>query len=551
MPHGGQILIDQLRELGCETVFCVPGESFLAALDGLHGHNDIRNIVCRQEGGATMMAEAYAKMTGQPGVCFVTRGPGASNAAIGIHIARQDSTPMILFVGQVPRAFRNREAFQEVDLAAMYAPLAKWSVEVSDTRRIPEFVARAWRTALSGRPGPVVVSLPEDVLHAESDTATVPAGPLAEAHPGAGQMAALGEALSKASRPVVLVGGPGWNAPLRDQLRDFAERFELPVVAAFRYQDHFDNRHPSYAGHAGLGIDPKLAKRLRDSDLILAIGVRLGEVTTGEYGNPSAPKPDQFLIHVHPSAEELGSVFRPDVPVQSTSAAFMVRLSELTPPDPVPWRDWTKAAHADYEAFREPVETPGAVKLERVVAHVSDVLPEDAVVASGAGNYTAFVHRYFRYKGCPTQLAPTAGAMGYCLPAALGGKLAAPERQVVSFGGDGCFMMNGQELATAVKYDLPLVMIVANNSMYGTIRMHQERLYPGRTSGTDLVNPDFAAYARSFGAGGETVERTEDFPDAFAAALEAGKPGLIELKLDPQALTPKQTLDEIRQAAAK
>ena len=550
MRHGGQILVDQLCEEGCDMAFCVPGESFLAALDGLYGQNDIRTIICRQEGGAAMMAEAYGKMTGRPGVAFVTRGPGATNASIGVHIARQDSSPMILFVGQARRGVLNREAFQEVDFPAMFAPLAKWSAEISDTSRIPEFVSRAVHTAMAGRPGPVVLSLPEDMLRATEKVAHIPVSPIAEPYPGDKDMKAVGEALAQAKRPLVFTGKSGWSKQVRDNVGSFAEAWDLPVIAMFRAQDCMDNNHPNYAGFTGLGTDPALVKRFAEADLILAIGPRLGEMSTVGYTLLTPPAPKQRLIHVHPATEELGSVYRADIPVNCSLNAFAARLPELKPPKSIPWSDWTKSARADYEAFSTlQTQTPGDVKLEQVIAHVSETVPDDAIIANGAGNYSGFVHRFTRYRDHRSQLANTAGAMGYGLPASIGGKLAAPKRSVICYQGDGCFLMNGQELATAVRYDLPIVIIVVNNGMYGTIRMHQEREYPGRVSGTDLVNPDFAAYARSFGAKGETVLKTDDFPDVFREALKAKKPTLIELKVDPEAISPKLTLSEIRAAA--
>jgi len=546
MHHGGQILVDQLREEGCDTAFCVPGESYLAALDGLHGRNDIRTIICRQEGGAAMMADAYAKITGRLGACFVTRGPGASNAAIGVHIARQDSTPMILFVGQVGRGMNDREAFQEVDFTAMFSPLAKWAAEIRDTNRIPEYVARAAHTAMSGRPGPVVLALPEDMLSAAGEAQTIAHTPLAQAYPGEDEMTAVSDMLAQAERPLMIIGGPGWSNTVREQVTGFAERMDLPVIAAFRYQDYIDNRHPNYAGHMGIGIDSNLAKRIREADVLLVMGARLGEMTTGAYSLVKSPTPDQKLIHVHPGAEELNSVYRTDVPVLSTLAGFAARLGDIKTPDAIAWQGSAAQAHAEYEDFFTPEETPGDVKMERVVSHISEVLPDDAIITNGAGNYTSWIHRYYRYRGYHTQLVSTSGSMGYGLPAAIAAKLAAPGRKVVSFAGDGCFLMNGQEMATAMQYELPIVMIVVNNGMYGTIRMHQEREYPNRISGTELQNPDFASFARSFGANGEVIEKTEDFADAFDRAISADKPSLIELKVDPEAITPKATLDQIR-----
>lgn len=549
MGHGGQILIDQLREEGCDTAFCVPGESYLAALDGLHGQNDIRTIICRQEGGAAIMAEAHAKMTGRLGAAFVTRGPGASNASIGVHIARQDSTPMILFVGQVGRAMQDREAFQEVDFTAMFSPLAKWAAEIRDTDRIPEYVARAAHTAMSGRPGPVVLSLPEDMLSAASEAAGIPQTPIGHAHPGDGDMEGVSQMLNAAKRPLMIVGGPGWSASVRAQVTAFAERMELPVAAAFRCQDYIDNRHQNYAGHMGIGIDANLANRVRKADLLLVMGPRLGEMTTSGYALVKSPVPDQNIIHIHPGAEELNSVYRTQLPIVSTLAGFAARLERIKTPGAIAWKGSAEEAHSDYEAFCMPEETPGNVKMEQIVAHVSNTLPDDAIIANGAGNYTAFIHRYYRYRGYRTQLVTTSGSMGYGLPAAIAAKLAHPARKVVCFAGDGCFLMNGQEMATAMQYQLPIVTIVVNNGMYGTIRMHQEREYPGRISGTELQNPDFAALARSYGANGEVIEQTEDFPSAFERAINADKPSLIELKVDPEAITPRLTLSQIRKSA--
>lgn len=546
MRHGGQLLVDQLGIEGCDTAFCVPGESYLAALDGLHGSNDIRTVICRQEGGAAMMAEAYAKMTGKLGAAFVTRGPGATNASIGVHIARQDSTPMILFVGQVALGMEDREAFQEVDFKQMFSPLAKWAAEIRQTDRIPEYVARAAHTARSGRPGPVVLALPEDMLSAQSGVNTVAASPLATAQPSDADIAAVSKALGQAKRPIMVIGGPGWNNEIRSQVTAFAERLDIPVIATFRYQDYMDNRHPNYAGHMGIGIDPALGKRILESDLLLVMGPRLGEMTTGAYSLVKSPSPAQKLIHVHPGAEELGSVYRADVPVLATLGAFAARLKDVEAPGSLPWKDWTSGARADLDAFSRPIESPGAVKMEQIVSHISQTVPDDTIITNGAGNYSAWIHRYFQFRNYKTQLANTAGAMGYGIPSAVAAKLAAPERTVVSFNGDGCFMMNGQELATAMQYDLPIIMIIVNNGMYGTIRMHQERDYPDRVSGTTLRNPDFAAYARSYGANGETIEKTEDFAGVFADALKAKKPTLIELKIDPQAITPTRTLDQIR-----
>ena len=546
LRHGGQILIDQLEIQGCEQVFCVPGESYLAALDGLASHARIRTVVCRQEGGAAMMAEAHAKMTGRPGVCFVTRAPGASNAAAGLHIAHQDSTPMILFIGQVARDSVDREAFQEVDYRQMFGPLAKWVAQVDSTERIPEYVSHAYHTATAGRPGPVVLALPEDMLSAQIRVQDAgPAFPV-QAAPSEPALARITEMLRTAERPVLLVGGPGWSPSVQREVQTFAQRLGLPVVASFRCQDYYDNQDPSYIGDLGIGVNPKLVRTVRESDLLLVMGARLGELTTQGYTLIDIPEPSQPLVHVHASAEELGRVYRPTLAINASNEAFAERLADIDPPPLAVWRAWTGAARADYEAWTTPHETPGAVKLEQVVRHVSDTLPADAIITNGAGNYTAFVQRYYRYRGYRTQLAPTSGSMGYGLPAAVAAKLVAPERTVVCFAGDGCFQMTGQELATAVQYELALIIIVVNNAMYGTIRMHQERHYPGRTIATDLRNPDFAALARAHGAHGETVERGEDFAASFARALQSDGPALIELRTDPEAISPTQTLSGLQ-----
>ena len=545
--HGGRILVDQLGIQGCDHVFCVAGESYLAVLDGLAGHPDIRTVACRQEGGAAMMAEAYGKMTGRPGVCFVTRAPGASNATPGLHIAHQDSTPMVLFVGQVARGAVDREAFQEIDYRQMFGPLTKWVAQVDATERLPEYVSHAYHTATAGRPGPVVLALPQDMLSAKARVHDVgPAAPVQPA-PSAQALARLTEMLGSAERPLLIVGGPGWSRAVRAQVTAFAERLGLPMIASLRCQDYVDNRHPSYIGDLGLGVNPKLIARVGENDLLLVIGARLGELTTQGYSLIDIPEPRQRLVHVHASAEELGRVYRPTLAINASSAAFAASLPSIGDIDPQPWRDWARTARADFEAWTTPHETPGAVKLEQVVHYLSNALPDDAIITNGAGNYTAFVQRYYRYRAYRTQLAPTSGSMGYGLPAAVAAKLLAPQRTVVCFAGDGCFQMTGQELATAVQYELALIIVVANNSMYATIRMHQERHYPGRTIATDLRNPDFAALARAYGAHGETVERTEDFPDAFARALEADRPALIELRTDPEALSPTLTLSGLRE----
>ncbi len=551
MRHGGKILIDQLEANGATTAFTVPGESFLAALDGLHDSNRIKTVICRQEGGAAIMAEAHGKLTGTPGICFVTRGPGLANAMSGLHIAQQDSTPMILFVGLPAADTEDREAFQEIETKSLLSSFVKWAAVIRQTDRIPEYVSRAFNVAQSGRPGPVVLGLPEDMLSAMAEARDAKPAVVATAAPTPEALAELRRRLGTAKRPLMIVGGPGWSTGIRATIQAFAERFELPVATAFRYQDYFDNRHRCYAGCAGIGIDAGLAAAIRASDLLIVVGARLGEMTTGDYTLLDVPNPKQALVHVHPSPDELGTVYRPEVAIAATAATFAAAIAGMAPAAKPAWAGDTVRLHAAFEKFLEPIATPGAVRLEEVIRHCSAVLPEDAIVTNGAGNYAAFLHRYFTYKGFRTQLAPTSGSMGYGLPAAIAAKLAHPERTVVNFAGDGCFMMTAQELATAVQYRAPVVTIIANNGMYGTIRMHQEKYYPARVSGTELVNPDFAMFARSFGAHGETVVRTEDFAPALARALAAKVPSVIELKTDPEALSVRQTLAQVRAGGAK
>ena len=547
--HGGKILIDQLAIQGCDRVFCVPGESYLAALDGLHGHNDIQTIVCRQEGGAAMMAEAHGKMTGRPGIAFVTRGPGATNASAGVHIAYQDSTPMILFVGQVRSDNVDRECFQEIDYRRMFSEMTKWVAQIDHTDRIPEYVSHAYHLAMSGRPGPVVLALPEDMLSASAEVADAKPATRIEAKAGSDDLEALRQELAKAQRPFVVLGGGGWCRETKTQMQAFAESFDLPVGVSFRCQDYFDNDHPNYAGDVGIGINPKLMQRVKDSDLLIVVGARLGEMTSSGYSLIDIPNPAQIFVHVYPGPDELGRVYRPDLAINASSRSFAGGMAALPPGHDLVWQNWTRSARQDYEANSKPQETPGDVKLEAVIAHLRDNLPADAILTNGAGNYTAWLHRYYRYRDYRTQLAPTSGSMGYGLPAAVAGQLAAPGRTVICFAGDGCFLMTGQELATAVQYDLPLIVIVVNNSMYGTIRMHQERHYPGRVSGTELRNPDFALLARAYGAQGEKVTRTEDFPAALQRAIAAEGPALIELITSPEAVAPRLTMTQLKGSA--
>ncbi|HEX7440822.1 MAG TPA: thiamine pyrophosphate-binding protein [Caldimonas sp.] len=558
----GHVLVEALIAQGIDTAFGVPGESFLAALDGFYEHRDrIRFIACRQEGGATFMAEAQGKLTGRPGVCFVTRGPGASNAAVGLHTAFQDSTPLVLFIGQVAREQRDREAFQEVDYRQMFGPgtlgFAKWVAEIEDADRLPEYVARAFRTAMQGRPGPVVLALPEDMLSAASAVPVLPRVEPVAAWPAPGALRDLRALLSGAEKPFVIVGGSGWDASSCEALQRFAEGWNLPVGCAFRFQDLFDNRHPLYAGDVGIGINPKLARRIRDADLVLAIGARLGEMTTGGYTLLQAPRPRQKLVHMHAGAEELGRVYAADLMLQCSMAAAGNALETLAGPTRLAWDDWTAQAHADYEAnfAAEPVRP---LDMAEVVKTIQRLAPVDSVLANGAGNFSGWLHRYYRYPGMQhggrTQLAPTSGAMGYGVPAAIAAALLCPDRTVINLAGDGDFLMTGQELATATGYGVGkgggrLISILVDNGSYGTIRMHQEREYPGRVSGSDLFNPDFVALARAYGWRAERVEATAQFEAAFRAALATPQPTLLHLPLPAEVITSRTTLSAIRAAA--
>jgi acetolactate synthase-1/2/3 large subunit len=547
---GGQILVDQLKIHGADLAFCVPGESYLAVLDALYdARATIRLIVCRHEGGAANMAEAYGKLTGRPGICFVTRGPGATNASIGVHTAFQDSTPMILFIGQVGRGMVEREAFQEIDYRRMFGQMAKWVAAIDDPARIPEFVTRAFQTATSGRPGPVVLALPEDMLTEAAEATDAARFAPVQAHPGPGDMARLRVMLAEAKRPMLIVGGGGWSAEVAEGMRAFVEANNLPIACAWRRQDSFDNHHPNYIGDVGLGINPPLAERVKASDLLIVVGPRLGEMTTGGYTLLEVPRPRQALIHVLPGAEELGRVYQPTLAINASPAHFAAAARALAPVDHKAWDASVREAHQHYLAHLKHQPAPGALDMGDVMATIRAALPADAILCNGAGNYAVWAHRFYRFRRFGTQLAPTSGAMGYGVPAAVAAKLIYPDRAVVCFSGDGCFLMTGQEIATAVQYDAAVVFLVVNNGMYGTIRMHQEREYPGRVWGTDLRNPDFAAYARAFGATGEIVERTADFAPAFARALAAGKPALIELRVDPEAISPRTTLSAIRKQA--
>ncbi len=544
---GGQILVDQLELHGVDIAFGVPGESYLAILDALHD-SPIRFVICRHEGGAANMADAYGKLTGRPGICMVTRGPGAMHASAGVHTAFQDSTPLILLVGQVARGMMGREAFQEIDYRQMFGPLAKWVAQIDDAARIPELVSHAFHVATSGRPGPVVLALPEDMLVEDTDAKDAVRYAPTQAHSGADDLGRARELLQEAKMPLVIVGGAPWTARAGTEITAFCEQNELPIAASFRCQDYIDNSSPSYAGHLTLGLDPRLATRVRNADLLLVVGARLGEITTLGYTLVEPPRPTQTLIHVHSGSEELGRVYAADLAIASGLEAFATALNELEPLDTSAWQDETAQARADYVDFLRPTPQPGALNLGEVLAHLRERVP-DAIVTNGAGNFTVWAHRFWEFHRFRSQLAPTSGAMGYGVPAAVAAKLVEPDRVVVAIAGDGDFLMTGQELATAVQYELPILILVVDNGMYGTIRMHQERHYPGRVSGTDLRNPDFAALAQSYGAFGECIDRTEDFPAALDRALAANQPALLHLVVDPEALTPRQTLTEIRDQA--
>ncbi|MBI5485153.1 MAG: thiamine pyrophosphate-binding protein [Deltaproteobacteria bacterium] len=544
---GGRILVDTLKINGCDIVFSVPGESYLPVLDALFDEQEaIRLIVCRQEGGAAYMAEAYGKLTGRPGICFVTRGPGATNASVGIHTAFQDSTPMILFIGQVGSGMADREAFQEIDFRRMFGQMAKWVGQIDHPDRIPEMVSRAFHLAVSGRPGPVVLALPEDMLAATAAAGDVTAYRRVQAHPGKADIAKLHEMLDNAERPVMILGGADWSLAARNDIMAFAEAGNLPAACTFRRQDLFDNRHPNYIGDLGFGVNPALADRIKQADLLLAVGPRLGEVTTSGYTLIEAPRPKQQLIHVHPGSEELGRVYQADLLINSGMPEFAAALREMAPFGAPTWSAWTESARNDYLLTLQPQPVTGNLDLGRIVAFLRGRLPQTAILTNCAGNYATWVHRYYQYSGFRTQLAPTNGSMGYGLPAAVTAKLLHPERTVVCFAGDGCFLMNGQELATAVQYDAAIIVIVINNGMYGTIRMHQERRFPGRVIGSGLQNPDFCALAQAYGASGEIVTATSDFEAAFERAVVSNRPALLELRTDPEAITPRTTLTAIR-----
>ena len=538
MRHGGQILIDQLKIQGVERVFCIPGESYLPALDGLYG-SGIETVVGRQEGGVAMMAEASGKLTGRPGVAFVTRGPGATNASAGIHIAFQDSTPMVLFIGQVDSSQRDREAFQEVDYKKMFTPLAKWVAEIDKTERIPEYVSRAFSVAVSGRPGPVILSLPEDILFAKSNVIDAPKIKPLRQMISEIDVKEIITKLKNASNPFIIVGGSGWSLEASKSLGKFAKSLGIPVGTSFRCQDYLDNYHPNYVGDVGIGINPELLKRIKMADCILVLNARLGEMTTGGYSMFDIPKTKQYLIHIHPDPNELGSVYQPDIGLVCNSADFIQKAAEISKDSQ---RKPPIKERKSYEAWQKIITTPGDVKMEIVIKTLSETISEKTIITNGAGNYNGWLHRYFKYRGWRTQVGSTSGSMGYGLPAAVAAKLMYPNNEVICLSGDGCFQMTMQEFGTACQYGLNIIVIISNNSIYGTIRMHQEREFPGRPSGTSMLNPNFADLAKSYGGYGEVVLKTNQFLNALERAREANKPAIIDLRTDPKAITP-QTLE--------
>jgi acetolactate synthase-1/2/3 large subunit len=543
---GGQILVDALAMQGADKAFCVPGESYLAVLDALHDYQDkIQLITCRQEGGAAFMAEAYGKLTGKPGICFVTRGPGATNASIGVHTAFQDSTPMILFIGQVGADFIDREAFQEVDYRRMFNPLAKWVSSIDNVERIPEYINKAYHVALSGRPGPVVLALPEDMLTKTASVEQVRPTPIAYPSAMTSDIKSLASLLKNASRPLVVLGGSGWTPRACKEMEKFIGLSGLPVATTFRRQDLFDNRHPNYVGHIGLGMAPHLADRIAKADLVIAVGTRLGEMATNGYTLIKASSKSQSLVHVHVNAEELGVLYHTALPINAAIPQFVSQLAEISDLPADRWQAWTQDANREYVEDIKPQRQPFDLDFATVMGWLNQQIPQDAIITNGAGNYTGWVHRYYQYSPTRRQLAPTNGAMGYGVPAAIAAKITAPERTVICFAGDGCYMMNGQEFATAVQYGANVIFIVINNGMYGTIRMHQELHYPERPSATRLMNPDFAQLARAYGGHGETVLSTEDFSMAFDRAVASGKPAIIELRTDPRAVTSRRINNEL------
>ena len=550
LRHGGHILVDQLKVNGIKRVFSVPGESFLAALDGLY-NSGIENIVCRQEGGAAMMAEADAKITNNPGVVFVTRGPGATNASSGVHIAMQDSTPLIVFVGQVPLEHRDREAFQEIDYERFFSPIAKWVAEVKDLKRLPEYISRAFQVSQGGRPGPVIISLPEDILSGVCEVPDRPRVVLGQQFTSDSEVKKIEKAIIKAERPLVIAGGTGWSKEAVKNLGVFVKNFNLPVATTFRRQHLMDNRHDCYIGDLGTGMNPALAKTVKESDLIIAIGTRLGEIATGGYELIDPKKPEQKIIHIHKDPNELGHVYQPTLSVLSSTENILnqfIDLPKLVNPE---WSARTNEVRNNYLNWITPKETPGPVKLEKIIEWLSNNLPEDSIVTNGAGNYAAFLHRYFVFKEYPTAIGPTSGSMGYGFPASIAAKLRFPDKTVICLAGDGCFQMTLNEMSTAAHNKLAIIVIVVNNGKYATIRMHQEKHYPGRVSGTEIHNPDFAALAKAYGGFGVKVQKTEDFVAAYDQAVASGLLSVIELKIDDEVLSTSQTVSEVRNNSSK
>jgi acetolactate synthase-1/2/3 large subunit len=541
---GGRILVDALRVHGVDRVFCVPGESYLDVLDALYGLADIQVIVAKHEGAAANMAEADGKLTGRPGICFVTRGPGATHASVGVHTAFQDSTPMILFIGQVPRRFRGRDAFQEIEFRQMFAPLTKWVAEIDSAARIPEYILRAFQCATSGRPGPVVLSLPEDVLSETATVADAARFAAVQAAPTIEALNALRSELARSQRPLVILGGSGWSDEACSTIQAFAEANALPVVTSFRRQDLIDNDHPCYVGHLSIGLPPHLTSLVRAADLLLAIGTRLCDSTTSGYTLIKQPNVTQRLVHVYADPNELGRIYQADLSINAGPSAFANAMRTAAPVNHRPWQHWTQKARQEYLKFvavPEKSSTDG-VDLAEVVSYLAKRLPPNATVSNGGGNYTLWVHRFYKYRRPRTELASTSGAMGYGFPAAIAAKLRHPERISVCFAGDGCFLMYPQEFATAMQFEAPIIVLVANNGMYGTIRMHQELRFPGRVSGTDLLVPDFVKLAQSFGAYAEKVESTDAFAGAFERALESRKPALLDILIDRHQITPDRRL---------
>jgi acetolactate synthase I/II/III large subunit len=550
LATGGEILVDALRIHGVDLAFCVPGESYLAVIDAMYeAREQMRLVVCRQEGGAAFMAEAYGKLTGRPGVCLVTRGPGATNSSIGVHTAYQDSSPMILFIGQVGGDVTEREAFQELDYRRMFGQMSKWVAQIDRVERIPEYLSHAFHLAVSGRPGPVVLALPEDMLAGSAPVAASRPYQRVKPNPGSDELRRLADMLAAAHKPLVILGGGDWNAPACEDIRAFLEQWGIPAACSFRRQDLLDNRHARYVGEIGIASSTELKKRVREADVVVTLGARLGEMTTGGYTLFEIPQPRQRLVHVHPGADELGRVYQAELMINAGMAEFAGQAKRLAVPASRPWRAWSDTLRSEYLRTLEAVQVPGDLNPSAVIAWLRERVPAGTIVTNGAGNFSGWVQRFYQYTGFRTQLAPTNGAMGYGVPAAIAAKLVHPERMVVCFSGDGDYLMTGQELATAVQYGAAVIFCVVNNGMYGTIRMHQERDYPGRVYATALQNPDFAALARAYGAHGELVERTEDFAPAFERAVAAGKPAVIEMRIDPEAITTRTTLTAIREQA--